>query len=59
MIEGGGHPLNRRRERERAERDQRERRSAAPERYMLVKEWKGMGCQGKRGLEGEREGQRG
>jgi len=29
---GGGHPLNRRRERERAERNQIERRGPAPER---------------------------
>lgn len=32
VIEGGGHPLNRRRERERAERNQRERRGPEPER---------------------------
>ena len=57
MIKGGGHPLNRRIERERAERNQRERRGPAPKGLTAVREW--MGCPGKVGLEGERGGQRG
>ncbi len=43
MIEEGGHSLNRRREREMAERNQRVRRSETRETWTLVREWERRG----------------